>query len=372
MRKNIGLKLLIVLTILISTFSLTLSSAAQLRGDLNSDGSVNSIDFAVFRLVLLGADNLSDESVADLNGDDQVNAIDFAIFRQYLLGQIKEFPVDSMSPTPTETNTSAPIPTPAVTVPSVEPMSDDMNYVDANKSIHIQKVVKGSGSNIVTYYVADVKINDDSTILSAFSNGSYSSSNYNNAKVSKMATNNNAIFAINGDYYSFRKNGIELRNGKLYRNVPARDCLIIYKNGLMETANESSVSTSSLLENGVQQILSFGPVLVNSGTALTTFTNVPSDQGPSYLLQAHPRTGIGMIEPNHFIFIVVDGRAAGYSAEGMTMVDFAKTFADLGCKVAYNLDGGGSSTMYFNGKVINKPLGTTTERLISDILYIAK
>ena len=45
---------------------------------------------------------------------------------------------------------------------------------------------------------------------------------------------------------------------------------------------------------------------------------------------------------------------------------------DLGCQVAYNLDGGGSSTMYFDGDVINRPQGTDNERGTSDILYIGK
>jgi exopolysaccharide biosynthesis protein len=43
---------------------------------------------------------------------------------------------------------------------------------------------------------------------------------------------------------------------------------------------------------------------------------------------------------------------------------------DLGCTTAYNLDGGGSSAMYFNGELVNNPLGRGKERGVSDILYI--
>ncbi|WP_251033310.1 phosphodiester glycosidase family protein [Bacillus sp. ISL-75] len=50
--------------------------------------------------------------------------------------------------------------------------------------------------------------------------------------------------------------------------------------------------------------------------------------------------------------------------------EFAQVFEDLGCTKAYNLDGGGSSTMYFKGRVVNNPLGKGQERGVSDILYI--
>ncbi|MNW12867.1 hypothetical protein D3C71_2106620 [compost metagenome] len=76
-----------------------------------------------------------------------------------------------------------------------------------------------------------------------------------------------------------------------------------------------------------------------------------------------------MLAPNHYVFIVVDGRKEGYS-RGMTLTEFAQTFADLGCTEAYNLDGGGSSTMYFMGRVVNNPLGKNRERGVSDILYV--
>lgn len=70
------------------------------------------------------------------------------------------------------------------------------------------------------------------------------------------------------------------------------------------------------------------------------------------------------------MFVVVDGREEGYS-RGVTMTELAQIMVDLGCQVAYNLDGGGSSTMYFNGQVINQP-SNGGERGTSDILYIAQ
>ena len=78
---------------------------------------------------------------------------------------------------------------------------------------------------------------------------------------------------------------------------------------------------------------------------------------------------MGWVETNHLKLVVVDGRNEGYS-RGVTMSELAQIMADLGCACAYNIDGGGSSAMYFNGSIINQP-SNGGERDTSDILYIA-
>lgn len=244
---------------------------------------------------------------------------------------------------------------------------DDWNYKSSTLDINVKAVQNGTGNDMITYYVADVKTSGTSSISTAFAKNTFGSNIVETT--SAMAKANNAILAVNGDYYGFRNDGIIIRNGTSYRNNPVRDGLAIFKNGLLESFNEKSVTPDSLLAKGVQHTMSFGPILVKSGTVVTNFTNLPSDQGPTYLLKEHPRSGIGMIEQNHYVFIVVDGRSNGYS-KGMTLADFAKTFGNLGCKEAYNLDGGLSATMYFNGRVVNKPGGRTAERSISDIVYV--
>ncbi len=83
-----------------------------------------------------------------------------------------------------------------------------------------------------------------------------------------------------------------------------------------------------------------------------------------------PRTAVGVIDSNHLVFVVVDGRAEGYS-EGVTLPELAEIFVGLGAVTAYNVDGGGSSTMVFDGALVNDPLGKGTERGTSDVLYIA-
>jgi len=139
----------------------------------------------------------------------------------------------------------------------------------------------------------------------------------------------------------------------------------------MQAFDETDVSSSSLLADGVLHTLSFGPVLIKNGAVVENFDRVSVDSnfGNRAIQGSNPRTGIGMISANHYVFVVVDGRMANYS-KGMTLSEFADVFADLGCTEAYNLDGGGSSTMYFMDRVVNNPAGKQDERAISDILYI--
>jgi exopolysaccharide biosynthesis protein len=97
---------------------------------------------------------------------------------------------------------------------------------------------------------------------------------------------------------------------------------------------------------------------------------VDTNVGNHSIQEDQPRTAVGVIDANHPVFVVVDGRSPGYS-EGVTLTELAEILQDLGATTAYNLDGGGSSTMVFDGEVVNDPLGKGEERGVSDILYIA-
>ncbi|MEO3945282.1 phosphodiester glycosidase family protein [Gorillibacterium sp. CAU 1737] len=248
--------------------------------------------------------------------------------------------------------------------------ADDWNYKSEDTQIAIKKVETGSGSDKVTYYVADVQVKDASSLLTAFAKNAYGRNITQDT--SEIASANNAILAINGDYYGFRNDGVIIRNGTLYRNEPARDGLALYDDGTMAAYNEEEVNAEDLIAQGVTNTFSFGPVLVKDGQAVTDLENVKIDTnfGNRSIGGANPRTGIGILSANHYVFVVVDGRQANYS-KGMTLTEFAQLFEDMGAKEAYNLDGGGSSTMYFNGRVVNSPGSKGQERGVSDILYIA-
>ena len=246
---------------------------------------------------------------------------------------------------------------------------DDWNYEGNGISISITEYASGSGNDALTYFVADVVITDATQLQSAFADNQFGQNII--AYTSEIAEENNAIFAINGDYYGFRDDGIIIRNGVIYRDDPTRIGLAFYTDGSMQVYDETQTSAADLLANGVWNTLSFGPALLDDGEIVENLGTVEIDTnfGNHPIQGSQPRTGIGVIDDNHFVFIVVDGRSKGYSV-GVTLDKFAEIFQQLGCTEAYNLDGGGSSTMYFLGRVVNNPLGRNKERGTSDILYI--
>ena len=85
--------------------------------------------------------------------------------------------------------------------------------------------------------------------------------------------------------------------------------------------------------------------------------------------ESNPRTAIGQISEGHYLVIVSDGRTD--ESEGLSLLELAQEFQERGCTTAYNLDGGGSSTMVFNGEVVNNPTDgrSIAEREVSDIVY---
>ncbi|MBE6474864.1 MAG: phosphodiester glycosidase family protein [Actinomyces succiniciruminis] len=246
----------------------------------------------------------------------------------------------------------------------------DTGYTSSLTSIGIERVSNGSGDDTVTYYVADIQASDATAVRSAFANNAYGTNI--TALPSAMATEHDAILAVNGDYYGFRSDGILIRNGVIYRDDGVRDGIAFYTDGRVEVYDETSTDAQTLLDAGVWNTLSFGPALVQGGSVLDGIDAVEVDTnvGNHSIQGTQPRTALGAIADGHYVFVVVDGRDKGYS-RGVTMTELAQIMADLGCDCAYNLDGGGSSTLWFNGEVINQP-SNGGERETSDILYIAQ
>jgi exopolysaccharide biosynthesis protein len=236
----------------------------------------------------------------------------------------------------------------------------DNSYEDDNIKITITK----TRENNTDVYVADVQIKNISYLQTAFADNTYG----RNIKetTSTIASSNNAILAINGDYYGFRNNGFVLRNGTIYRSSSyGNQDLVIYSDGSFDIIDENTTDLNTLLKNGALQVFSFGPALINdSNISVSTSTEV--DQS----MTSNPRTAIGIINKLHYVFVVSDGRTS--SNAGLTLYELAEYMKSLGCTTAYNLDGGGSSTMYFNGSVVNNPTdgNSSGERKVSDIIYV--
>ena len=243
-----------------------------------------------------------------------------------------------------------------------EPVVTAYSYEDGQISITLSEYRE----NETTIYVADVQLSSAEYLKTALAWNSYGRNV--TQKTSEMAQNVNAILAINGDYYGAQENGYVLRNGELFRSSGSSDQedLVIFDDGSFAIINEEEVSAEELLKKNAEQILSFGPALVADGEIAVT-----ADEEVGRAKASNPRTAIGIIDDLHYVFVVSDGRTE--ESEGLSLYELAQFMQSLGVETAYNLDGGGSSTMYFNGEVINNP--TTSgrsekERSVSDIVYI--
>ncbi|MCP5520879.1 MAG: phosphodiester glycosidase family protein [Verrucomicrobiales bacterium] len=111
-----------------------------------------------------------------------------------------------------------------------------------------------------------------------------------------------------------------------------------------------STATVPNLE-GARTAISGGPLLVRNGRRLRI--EVPDSQSYEFssMKERHPRAAIGWDDAD-FLLVTVDGRQLGV-AEGMTLEELAAYLVRLGCREAMNLDGGGSSTLWFDGKIRN-------------------
>jgi len=218
-------------------------------------------------------------------------------------------------------------------------------------------------------YIADIQLDDPAKLLSGLADNSFGRNL--SQKTSEMASSLGAVLAVNGDYYGFRDTGYVMRNGYLYRSTArsgsGNEDLVIYDDGTMEIIDESEVTAEELSEKGAVQIYSFGPGLISSGTVTVTEGD-EVDQS----MRSNPRTAIGMVEPGHYVMVVSDGRTD--ESAGLSLAQLAEVMQNAGCTEAYNLDGGGSTTMWFNGEIVNNPTGGrgSNERAVSDIVYIEK
>ena len=243
----------------------------------------------------------------------------------------------------------------------IEPVMTEDSYVDSNISI----TISAYRVNNTDIYVGDISLASPEYLKTALANDTYGRNV--TETTSRIAKANNAILAINGDYYGARNSGYVIRNGVLYRESSSGgEDLVIYGDGSFEIISEKDLSARELLEDGAVQVLNFGPALVVDGEI-----SVTAKEEVGKAMVSNPRTAIGIMEENHYLFVVSDGRTN--ASEGLSLYELAEFMKELGAQTAYNLDGGGSSTMVFGGSVVNNP--TTggkriSERSVSDILYI--
>lgn len=216
------------------------------------------------------------------------------------------------------------------------------------------------------YHIAHVKIADASQLRTGLAGPSGVKKT---AKTSAMAAAYSAVVAMNGDYYQYRSGGYVVRQGEVLRKTPNTklDLLLVDEAGdfhIFKKSNKKELNAFLKGEHTAVNAFTFGPALVMDGKVQTIYNSYgfsPQDRSP--------RTAIGQTGPLQYVLVVVDGRQEGYS-RGITLKKLAEFMGELGCVSAFNLDGGGSSTLIFGNEYVNK-MDDKSERNISDIIYFA-
>ncbi len=283
--------------------------------------------------------------------------------------------------------------------PKNECYLSDNEYVDESISV---KIYEGRYAD-TDYVYAHVKISHPSQLRTAPAgiykdgkgegrsvrrNQNYSFHQSSTQRGRLIANAANAVISINGDYFTKSECKVVLRMGTQYRNRAdgLRDLLIIDKQGNLSYLNAPTRADYTAYyeanKDNMYQVFCFGPVLVENGVSV-----LPMDYQNGYIgaQKAAQRTALCQLGELEYMLVTSYGNQTEGN-KGMTIPEFAKVCEiagrelnpENGCLLAFNLDGGNSTTMNF--KRMDPALGTLTyvkvncpeiERFLSDIIYFA-
>ena len=267
----------------------------------------------------------------------------------------------------------------------------------SDPDIYIDITTHRDEADTTTYYVADIRLKSLGNLKTALAKDTYGM--HIKERTSDICKRKKGILAIDGDTYGEQEGGYVVRNG-----VPLRDTknlnrmrgttskaedLIIRGDGTFAIIDEKDTSFEEVAAQNPWQVFSFGPALVKNHEVAV---NENEEVGTAMSGNRNQRCAIGIIAPKHYVFVVSDGRSS--ESSGLSLKAMGEILKDLHCQCAYNLDGGGSATMYLddgtgnaNGlaHLVNKPTqdlsggynpgqgGTSIgQREVSDIVYIGK
>ena len=265
------------------------------------------------------------------------------------------------------------------------------HYSDPDIYIDISKL--RDEEDTTTYYVADIRIKSMSYFRTALAKDKFGQNV--NERTSDICLRNKGILAIDGDTYGSQEGGYVIRNGVSLRSAKNLDRmrgttkkaedLLVFPNGTFSIIDENEVSFEQVEAQNPWQVFSFGPGLIKNGEVAV---NENEEVGTAMGGNRNQRCAIGIIAPGHYVFVVNDARME--SSYGFSLFTMANIMKGLHCETAYNLDGGGSATMYLDngtgnadklGHLVNYPHQSTSstwgnprmqQREVSDIVYIGK
>lgn len=254
--------------------------------------------------------------------------------------------------------------------PLADGYDGDYSYQDPTIQVNItynetKDYIEGYRGRNMGYWVVDIKIGDASQLRTA---AAESFSTETTLPVSDIANRVNAVVAINGDYFARHKEGFAIRQGTLVRDKLKgnRDALLIDEDGDFHVYHLPEKGSLSDTVDGKKVINAFyfGPILVENGEVpkkLPNFTFLKPDK-------YYARLALCQVDRLHYK-IILTTMEQDYTL-GIRLKDFAKLCQAEGAKIAYNLDGGLSTTLFFNNKRINEQKKVNF-RSIPDIVYFA-
>ena len=242
------------------------------------------------------------------------------------------------------------------TRPDVKINDSHYTYKSSTLNIDLQrKTLHG-----IPYWLAVIQVADAGQVRSALSYGTYGGTRQT---TSSAVSQNGGVIGVNGSAFSYETGkpsplGMCIKNGVIYGNYYTSYSVMAVKwDGTIYTP-EIGLLGDELLAQGVKDTYNFGPVLIKDG--------VPQEPWAE-TAKYYPRTAVGMVTPGRYILLVTD--TGKYT--GLNHWDLVDIFSSYGCTYAYNLDGGGSATLYYNGQVMNK-LINNYQRPCGDFLYFTR
>jgi hypothetical protein len=156
--------------------------------------------------------------------------------------------------------------------------------------------------------------------------------------------------------------------------IPAGGAVLVARGtAAQKLAEEAPIGTGVVLRlifrpqwSGITQAIGGGPVIVRNGTPV--FRSLEAFE-PSQLVPRNPRTAVGQLANGRVIMVATDGRRPGYSV-GMTNFELAQTLVRLGAVTGSAFDAGGSTTVAFEGELLNRPSDPSGERAVSTSLQL--
>ncbi len=186
----------------------------------------------------------------------------------------------------------------------------------------------------------------------------------------EYARDNRIVLAVTDDHFRNRRwseipIGTVIRNGRIFssktveqgfRRFPNLEVLALFKDGSMKTYRSNAHTSQEYLDMGATQVFAFGPILVQDG-------KVNPELYGNLFRDEEPRMALGMIEPNHYLVIAVNGRV-NKKYNGAYLDWLAEKMLAAGAVEALNLDGGGTACLAFMGKRLNDT-GSPTRKIYS-------